>query len=100
MGRIRATLSQGPPWGERTFHASVLPVFCKEEKNLSRLVPLGKNYLGRMRCWGPSRIAPQVEWPGKCEVLLTSFHSSCWGGFLGAPLQLSTSGSPIRAVMF
>lgn len=31
---------------------------------------------------------------------LTSFHSSCWGGFLGAPLQLSTSGFPIRAVMF
>lgn len=31
---------------------------------------------------------------------LTNFHSSCWGGFLGAPLQFSTSGFPIWAVRF
>ena len=37
---------------------------------------------------------------GETGAPLTSFHSSCWGGFLGAPLQFSTSGFPIRAVMF
>lgn len=43
----------------------------------------------------------QFPWKSGCQgALLTSFHSSCWGGFLGAPRQFSSSGSPIRAVIF
>lgn len=76
MGRTRATLSQGPPWGDRTFQASVRPVFWGQRMTLwERTQETGR--------WGAVNGSPAYQFP--FQLL---------GGFLGGTLTVQHQGLP------